>query len=711
MNRNATTTIVLAATTLLFVAGPTPAQEADLYVATNGSDQWSGRLPQPNRGQTDGPLATVARAQQTVRHLRSGEPDRQTPVVVMIRGGAYYLNGPLVFNPEDSGTEQSPVVYRAYAGERPVLSGGTRIEGWTVGDDGRWTTQLDDVKSGKWSFAQLFVDDQRRFRPRLPKKGYYTLAEQVPPSPKAEGKGHDRIGYADDQLDPNWANLDDVEVMVFQQWAAARMRLASIDPEKHVATFTGRTLTTSWWGSFPKGHRFLVFNVRESLTEPGEWYLDRPAGRLTYIPRPGESPDAAVVIAPRLDQILLLTGDGQKERWVEHVRFQGLTFAHSNWKLPPDGQAFPQAEIGLSAAVSAWGARHVAFDGCAVRHTGGHAMAFGTGCRHNRVENCSLMDLAGGGIKVGHAGAGSWSDVHGAATGPEAIVSHHTIRNSTLAHGGRMHPAAVGVWIGQSPHNVLEHNDILDFYYTGISVGWTWGYGQSHAHHNEIAYNHVHTIGQRVLSDMGGIYTLGISPGTTVHHNHFHDIDSFSYGGWGLYTDEGSSGIVMENNLVHRTKTGSFHQHYGKENRIQNNILAFSQIQQIQRTRTEEHVSFFFERNLVYWDNDSPLLGSNWKDNNFRLDHNLYWHAGGKPVTFPGGLTLDQWREQRNQDKHSAIADPGFVDPEKGDFHLKPDSPALALGFKPFDVSTAGRQTNAMVTANLPPVPRGFDSP
>jgi hypothetical protein len=194
-----------------------------------------------------------------------------------------------------------------------------------------------------------------------------------------------------------------------------------------------------------------------------------------------------------------------------------------------------------------------------------------------------------------------------------------------------------------------------------------------------------------------------------IHDNHFHDVISYDYGGWGLYTDEGSTGIVMKNNLVYRCSRGAFHQHYGKENRIVNNILALSGQHQIQRTRTEQHISFFLERNIVYWDNESPLLGSNWKDNNFRLDYNVYWNAAGRPVTFPGGLTLAQWQEQRGQDKHSIIADPLFVDPKQDDFRLKPDSPALKLGFKPFDYSRAGRRTPPELTSGLPPVPRAFD--
>ena len=683
---------------------------ADLYVSPRGNDQWTGRLADPKPDGSDGPLATLARAQTLVRELKA-KAAKPRPMVVELRGGTYYLPQPIVFGPEDSGDAFGPVIYRAYAGERPVLSGGRPITGWKVGSDGRWQVTLDDVKQGRWNFAQLFVNDQRRFRPRLPAHGYYHVDRQLPPSPEAAGRGFDGLGYSGDEIKPDWANLGNVKLVAFQQWSAARMRIAKINPHEHTVRFTGHTLSTSGWAAMGKGNRYLVENVKEALSEPGQWYLDRPSGTLTYVPRPGETPERTVVVAPRLQRLVSFIGNAgkepSKETVVAHITLRGLTLAHSNWVLPPEGQVFPQAEIGLDAAVAATGTRSVVLDGCVIRHTGGYAVAFGLGCACNRVENCELVDLGGGGVEIGDAS--SWDRSHRIPTGPED-VGGMTVRNCLIAHGGRLHPAAVGVWIGHSKDNTVQHNEIADLYYTGVSVGWTWGYGPSPALNNRIEDNDIHTIGQGVLSDMGGVYTLGISPGTVVRHNRIHDVQSFSYGGWGLYTDEGSSRLVMEDNLVYRTKTGGFHQHYGKENQIRNNIFALAAEHQLQRSRIESHTSFFFQHNIVYW-KTGPLLGSNWSDNHFQMDYNTYWNAAGQPVTFPGGLSLDGWQKARKQDLHSQVADPRFEDPEHDDFRLKSDSPAIKLGFVPFDLTTFGRTAKPLRTADLPPVPRAFDSP
>ena len=257
--------------------------------------------------------------------------------------------------------------------------------------------------------------------------------------------------------------------------------------------------------------------------------------------------------------------------------------------------------------------------------------------------------------------------------------------------GGQVFPCAVGIWIGCSSDNEVTHNEISDFYYSAVSVGWRWGYAPSSAKRNRIEWNHLHHLGKGLLSDLGGVYTLGPSEGTSVSHNHIHHVMCLQYGGWGLYTDEGSTGITMEGNVVHDTTDGGFQQHYGKENVVRNNVLAFAEEYQVKRARAEEHRSFVFEKNIVLFDR-GELLGGNWSGTpaNFLTKDNLYWDSAGRRVTFTDRkLPLAEWQKQ-GQDIGSVVADPLFADPAARDFRLKPGSPAFALGIKSLDVAPMG---------------------
>jgi len=584
----------------------------------------------------------------------------------------------MVFAPEDSGTPAAPVIYRAHKHEKPIISGGVRLSGWKVDKRGAWTTRIPRAKRGDWTFSQLFVNGERRSRPRLPATGYYTVAEELPPANPPEApigpKGADRFVFNFGEFSSDWKNTGEVEVVALHIWSASRLRVKAVDETNRVVSFTGPTYDPTWL-PLKQGIRYSIENVAEALENPGEWYLDRATGTLTYIPRPGETPDSAEVIAPCLYRIVELRGDEVDHRLVEHITFQGITFAHSNYTVGPRGQSIGQAECILGGAIRGVGAFACTLEGCAVTHVGSYAIEWGDGCRGNRVENCHLSDLGAGGVKIGR------QQLYGYDA--DEAASHNAVVGCRIEHGGRIHPGGVGILILSSPHNTIEGNEVFDFYYTGISVG-LWGgrsYPATWAHHNTISGNHVHRIGQGVLSDMAGIYTMGSAPGTTVSGNLVHDVSGHDYGGIGIYIDEGGVGITVANNICYDTSSQNFLQNYGRENTIRNNIFVLGGNGGVAVNSIVDGKAFVFERNIVVVDGQ-PVFSGALTDERGRKgldsDNNLFWDLAGREPTFGNG-SWAQWKEQ-GQDTHSILADPMFVDLKKRDFRLRPGSPSEKIG-------------------------------
>ena len=323
-------------------------------------------------------------------------------------------------------------------------------------------------------------------------------------------------------------------------------------------------------------------------------------------------------------------------------------------------------------------AENVSFSNCEVAHTGNYAFWFRRACSKCTVSQSYLHDLGAGGVKIGETVIRPVTD---------EITNNITIDNNIIRDGGNVFPSAVGIIIFNASDNKLTHNEIADLRYSGISVGWVWGYTPSPSKRNMIEFNHIHHLGWGELCDMGGVYSLGASEGTTVSNNVIHHVYSYDYGGWGLYTDEGSFGITEENNLVYNCKSSGFHQHYGKENIIRNNIFALNIRAQLQATRVEEHRSLSFTNNIIFFDWGS-LLSSNWHKFNLLSDYNCYWDVRSKDIRF-GDKSFKEW-QKAGKDVHSVIADPLFVNPAAYDFHFKNLSVARKIKFNPFDYTRAG---------------------
>jgi hypothetical protein len=535
----------------------------EIHVRPDGNDQSTGTAAKP--------LATLARAQATVRQVLRTQPDE--PVTGVVHGGTYRLAEPWVFGPEDSGTAARPVTYTAAAGEAVVISGGRLITGWQADAQGRWKAKCDlDL------FRQLYVGGKRAARPRGPAPRDLKLFGNL-------GAPDARAGYTTAQVEmAGWKNVADIEFGYFNSWSHMICKVAAIERGEAARATIVMQQPGFYLASRKEGVQArepaYVENAFELLGEAGQWYHDRPARTIHYVPRPGEDMTRAEVEAPALECLLLVKGT--LDTPVHDVTFRDLTFACAGWVRPSRmGHADVQANFVLPQAPERWlkrkdglqtvhnehqkspanvvvdAALRIRFERCEFTRLGGAGLDLQHGAQANEVVGCHFHDISASAIQIGDVLA---EDHHPAD--PRLITKDNRVLNCSIHDIGVEYEDSVGVFAGYTEGTVIAHNEIWRLPYTGISVGWGWGeedagggaYEQpfrylkpTTAKGNIIEANHIHHVMQR-RHDGGGVYTLSIQPGTAIRGNHIHDNP---HGPGGIYLDEGSGEIEVTGNVVY----------------------------------------------------------------------------------------------------------------------------------------------------------------
>ena len=620
----------------------------------------------------------------TLTAARDAARTASKPARVIISDGVYPMTEALALVAEDS-----QVTWEAAPGAKPIFSGGKAITGWSKVKDGLWKAALPDKG---WKFEQLWINGRLATRARTPNKGFYHITDAVGAGVFPDLKqdmNFSAFSVTQEQYDMIKAipaeQRDDALITVTHAWAVGQCRIKALNDATQAVQIKGRAAYP--FVEFEPDQRYWMENFRAALDAPGEWFLDHAKGELLYMPLPDEDMTKANVIAPVADKFVTIKG-------AKDVQFKGIAFQYARYLYPAEGLHDGQASTKTDGAIEIVDSSGIRFENCEVAHVGRHGIYFKNGCSDSQIVHCHLHDLGGGGVRIGETDRPK----------DERVNHHIVVDDCIMQHGGRLHPSACGVVMTHTQHCSVVHCDIGDFYYTGVSAGWNWGYGDTSSRETLLENNHIHHLGWGYLSDMGGYYGLGTSPGTVLRGNHVHHIVSHRYGGWGLYNDEGSADTLMENNLVHDTWNAGFHQHYGYFNIVRNNIFAFGHSAQIQASRNEPRLRFKYERNIVVWEPEVPLLDGgdwNWKLNDppargepkdtaiFR--NNLYWPTDGKKPALltKAHYTWDEWRKM-GRDSGTIFADPMFEDIAKRDFRIKPGSPAEKIGFKPWDLTLAG---------------------
>ncbi|HEY8984695.1 MAG TPA: RICIN domain-containing protein [Streptomyces sp.] len=560
----ATAVGALAAATVVFTAalpaGPAYAATTNFYVdPVNGSDSNSGTG-------TATAFKTIQAARNAVRAVNANMSD---DIVVNLRGGTYPLSSPVTFGTADSGTNGHKVVYQAYNGETPVITGGKAITGWTAASNGEYKASV-----GSLDFRQFYVGGVRATRARFPDIGSDFQLQ-------GSDKTNKLLKVLSSQVS-NWNHLSQVELMLETQWGESYLRLKSISSAGGTANVSiqDREAGILFQRPFPQlsdGSPLHFENAHEFLDEPGEFYVDTAAQTVYYKPRPGEDMSTVDVQAPALETLFDIKGTNLASP-VHDLSFSGITFTRTTWREPSvngylNGQG---GNYNLSAdnsnnqyvgrppaGVQASNADRLSFTGNTFTQMGSSALDLHHGVHDSAVTGNLIHDISGNGIMVGKFSDPNveYHTIYNPPASPAGedvreVVKNVTVKNNLITRTGEDYLGTAAINAGFVNSTTIDHNDISDAPWAGISLGWGWQSAANAEGNNSISFNRIGNVMNR-LCDSAAIYHLSNDPGTVIGGNYIHDVQrspaACGSAVAGIYTDEGSDNMTLSNNVLSHT--------------------------------------------------------------------------------------------------------------------------------------------------------------
>ena len=559
----------------------------EIWISPKGSDF--------NNGTRQSPKATLTSALRQAREWRRTEDNRiQGGITIYMEGGTYAFHEPVFIRPEDSGTKESPTIIRSVGDEKVILSGGISINGWKK--QGKvWVADVPVFNGRPLDFRQLWVNGKKAVRARdvedfekmnricsVDEKNEILYVPVVSIRRLIDNKGNLKAKYA--------------EMVLHQMWCVANLRIRSVEVQGDSAAirFHQPESRIQFEHPWPRpmvttdGHNsaFYLTNARELQDVPGEWYHDIDARKVYYYPREGEKMQEAEVIVPAVETLVRV--EGTLDRPVCHIRFEKITFSYTTWMRPSEKGHIPlQAGMYLTdgyridpkmqrnylnhpldnqgwlgrpaAAVRVAAAKQIDFERCRFEHLGSTGLDYEEAVQGGVVRGCLFRDIAGNGLLVGSFSPAAHEThlPYDPADRREVCTQQH-INNCYFTEIGNEDWGCLAIAAGYVGDVNIEHNEISEVPYSGISLGWGWTQTVNCMRNNRVHANLIHHYAKHMY-DVAGIYTLGSQPKSYVTENCVHSIYKPGYvhdpNHWFyLYTDEGSSFITVRDNWTEGEK-------------------------------------------------------------------------------------------------------------------------------------------------------------